>query len=212
MQHCFHNLRYVSNWTLVESAKTCEILNVNAFGDELTRGWNNPFTYMNNITCITQYNGRNKIFLLKYEIPCLIFYTSRSTFICFPYPIYPYRSSTIWIWKFAKTVTTTITSAVFIKFTCIFVILVLCPSGRWSSRTAYARVILCCCIELVCKQKGVLEEKVILISVLLPSLNIVNYNHATLLFSFLCDSNWTLVEYAKTYKILNVNEFGAELT
>ena len=137
---------------------------------------------------------------------------SRSKFICSPYSIYPYRSSTIWIWKFAKTVTTTITSAVFIKLTCIFVILVLCPSVRSSRRTAYARVTLCCFIELVCKQKGVLEEKVMPISVLLPSLNIVNYNDATLLFNLLYNPNWTLVESAKTYKILNVNEFGAELT
>jgi len=32
-----------------------------------------PFTYINNITCITQYNGteENNFILTKYEIPCL---------------------------------------------------------------------------------------------------------------------------------------------
>jgi len=44
-------------------------------------------------------------------------------------------------------------------------------------------------MELACKQKGVLEEKVMPISVLLPSLNIVNYNDATLLFNLLYNSN-----------------------
>ena len=83
--------------------------------------------------------------------------TSRSKFICFPYSIYPYRSSTIWIWKFARTVSTTVTSAVFIKLTCRFVILMFCSCSSWPSWSAYARVAKY--LELSCKQKGVLEEK-----------------------------------------------------
>jgi len=95
------------------------------------------FTYMNNIPCITQYNGAEKNYiLLKYEIRCLNIFTSRSKFICFPYSIYPYRSSTIWIWiwKFARTLTTTITSAVFMELTSRSVILLFSCSRSWTAK------------------------------------------------------------------------------
>jgi hypothetical protein len=39
----------------------------------------------------------------------------------------------------------------------------------------------------------------------------VKYNNEKMIFSFICDYNWNLVEYEKKYKILKVNEFGDEL-
>jgi len=49
MQHCFYNIRYISNWNFVASARMYVILNVNAFGAELTRGWHISFTYISTI-------------------------------------------------------------------------------------------------------------------------------------------------------------------
>ena len=125
---------------------------------------NERVTYINNIPCIIQNDGNeeNNFILMKYKIPFLNIFTSSSKFICCPYSIYPYRPCTIWISKFVMTITTTVTLAVFIKLTCRFVILVFCPCSCWPSWSVYARVAIFCWVEISCKQKGVLEEMLIL--------------------------------------------------
>jgi hypothetical protein len=104
MQHCFYNLRYISDRTFIASARICEIWNVNAFGAELTKGWH----ILLHISTI--YHAVHSIMeLKKTSLFCwnmklhATFYTSRSKFNCFPYSTYPYRSGTISIWKLVRT-------------------------------------------------------------------------------------------------------------
>ena len=61
MQHCFYNLCYISNYTFVASARIYEILNVNAFGAELKRGWHiSIYIYINKVPSITELQGNWK--------------------------------------------------------------------------------------------------------------------------------------------------------
>ena len=104
---------------------------------ECIRCWiNERVTYLSHISSI--YHAVHSIMeLKKTSLLCwntklhAAFYTSRSKFICFPYSIYPYRSSTIWIWKYATIITTTVTSTVFIKLTLRFVTLMFSCCCWW---------------------------------------------------------------------------------
>lgn len=105
------------------------------------------------------------------------FYTSRSRFTCFPYSIYPYRSSTIWIWKFARTVTTTVTSTVFIKLTARLVILMFSRCCWWLSWFRDARMFVISCWKFVCEQKCVLEEMLNFFHNILMKNELIYYVH-----------------------------------
>ena len=156
MQKCFYKLRYISNWTFFASARIYEICNVNAFGAELTRGWHillHISTIYHAVHSIMELKKTN-LFYWNTKLHAT-FYTSRSKFICFPYPIYPYRYSTIWVWKFARTVTTTVTSTVFIKLTSRFVILVASVSCRLLDCSKSVRRSVISWWWLACRQKGV---------------------------------------------------------
>ena len=144
MQHCFYNLRYICYWIFIASAK--DIWDIEC---ECIRCWiNERVTYIKKVPCITAYKGTEKKYSVKIRNPML----KHFVFICFPYSIYPYRSSKIWIWKFARTVTTAITSAVFIKLTARFVILMFSCWPRWS---ANACVAVLWWMQFSCKQKRV---------------------------------------------------------
>ena len=73
MQHCFYNIRYISNWAFVASTRIYDILKVNAFGAELTREWHISFYIYQPYAMLytVKWNWRKQFYSVKYKIPFL---------------------------------------------------------------------------------------------------------------------------------------------
>jgi len=158
MQHCFYNLRYIYNWTFVASARIYEIFNVNAFGAELTRGWHISLYIYQQSTMHYTDNGIDKKYSVEIRNSMLkLLYIQFKNLFAFHTPYIPTDPLQFEFENSPRTVTAAITSAVFIKLTARFVILVFISCPRWSAKACVA---LMCSMHLSCKQKGVLEEMV----------------------------------------------------
>ena len=153
---------------------------MNAFCADLTRVQHVPFyIYQQYVLHYTvNWNWRIKnLFCWYTKLHASTFYTSTTKFIYFPYSIHPYRYRRIWIWKYARTITTTVTSAMFIKLTCRFAILTFYHCRSLLSWFASNRTLIISWVKLACKHKGVLEEIFNLLYNTLHKNKLMHYMH-----------------------------------